>query len=116
MRFNKLETFKRDNLLVKFLKEHKGKANVVGAREIAKFLEENGYKSKFRCINNIVKRVMNERNLPICSLNSKGYYWATSQEEIQECIDDLQSRICAMQERIKHLKNFMPKGANNEQR
>lgn len=101
------ETFKRDNLLVDFLFEHKGIQNIVSAKAICEFLNERGYHASLGSIHQIIRRVMFERRLPICSVNSKGYYWATSKEEIQMSIDDLQGRIEEMQNRIEHLKSFI---------
>lgn len=102
-----IETLKRDNLLVDFLFQHKGKDNIVSSKQICEFLNERGYHIKPECINAIIRRVMFERRLPICSLNSKGYFWATTKEEIQKTIDDLQGRIEEMQNRIEHLKSFI---------
>lgn len=55
----------------------------------------------------LIRKVMFERRLPICSANGKGYFWATTKEEIQMTIDDLQGRIEEMQNRIEHLKSFI---------
>lgn len=101
------ETFKRDNLLVDFLFEHKGIQNIVSAKAICEFLNERGYHAKPDSINAVIRRVMFERRLPICSVNSKGYFWATTKEEIQMTIDDLQGRIEETQNRIEHLQSFI---------
>lgn len=40
------DVFKRDVLLLKFMKEHKGKENTLSSLEIQKFLNDNGYSVK----------------------------------------------------------------------
>jgi hypothetical protein len=62
MRKHALDTFKRDNLLVDFIYQHKGAKNVVSAKEIAKYIEERGYKQKGKTINIIIRRLVFERN------------------------------------------------------
>lgn len=102
-----IQSFKRDNLLVDFLFQHKGKDNIVSAKQICEFLNERGYHANPDAINMTIRKVMYERHLPICSANSKGYFWATTKEEIQMTIDDLQGRIEEMQNRIDHLQSFI---------
>lgn len=106
-RRNLVDTINSDNALVDFLVEHKGKANVVSSREIAEYLTECGYQIKVGCVSAKVKRVMIERHLPICHLNSNGYFWASSKMELREIVADLESRIVAMQKHIKHLESFI---------
>ena len=101
------ETIKSDNLLVEFLLAHKGKANVVSSKEIAKYLTDCGYGITVQSVNVKVKRVMKERRLPICHLSCYGYYWANTKDELKESIADLESRIMAMNEHITHLKSFI---------
>lgn len=100
-----IEVFKRDNLLLEFIKAHKGKANFVTSKEVGKFLAENGY--KVLNVGTVITKIMYERNAPICFLNSKGYYWATSREEIEITIADMKSRIASLNEHIEHLNNFI---------
>lgn len=102
-----IELLKRDNLLVEFIFQHKGLRNVVSSKEICEFLNERGCYIKIDSVNVVVRRVMFERRLPICSANSKGYFWATTKEEIQMTIDDLQGRVNEMTNRIEHLKSFI---------
>ena len=102
-----VETIKSDNALVDLLAEHKGKANVISSREIAEYLTERGYPIKQGCVGMKVGRVMFERHLPICHLNSKGYYWASNKAELRESVADLESRIVAMQQHIEHLESFI---------
>ena len=102
-----IETFKRDNLLLDIIFQRKGKENIISAKEITTILNENGFKTKQDCIHQIVRRIILERRVPICSLNYKGYFWATTKDEIQMSVDHLQSRIAEMQKRIDVLKSFI---------
>lgn len=102
-----IDTFKRDNLLVDFIYQHKGAKNVVSTKEIAKYIEERGYKQKVETINMIIRRLVFERKLPICSINSKGYYWANTKQEILDTIADLEGRIAEMKNRIELLNSFV---------
>ena len=101
------ETVKRDNLLVEYLLEHKGRENAVSRHDIAEYLTANGYPKKPDTAHGIIERLIRERHLPICSINGKGYYLAKTKADILASIDELQSRITAMQEHIEHLKNFI---------
>ncbi len=97
----------RDNLLVSIIFRHKGKQNTISAKEIATILAENGYQTRSGFVHVIVRKVMLERHLPICSVNSKGYFWGETKEELQTAIDDLQGRIEETQSRIEILKSFV---------
>ena len=102
-----IDSFKKDNCLVDIIFQHKGKENAIGTRELVRALEEYGYKVKADNIHTIVKRVVLERHLPICALTQHGYYWATSKQDLQSCIDELQDKINGLQERIELLKSFI---------
>ncbi len=102
-----VDTIKSDNILVDLLAEHKGKEKVISSRAIAEHLTACGYPIKAACVSVKIGRVMFERHLPICHLNSHGYYWASCKAELRESIADLESRIVAMQEHIEHLKSFI---------
>ena len=101
------EVLKRDNLLVEFLREHKGGRSCVSSAEIAKYLNDKGYATKKQTVPSIIRKLMYERTLPICHKNSTGYFWAETREEIQASINDLEGRISEMQSHIEHLKSFI---------
>lgn len=101
------DAFKRDNRLVDIIFSHKGKENAIGTQELARALNESGYKTRPDTIHDMVRRVVFERHLPICAVTKQGYYWATSKQDLQSCIDELQSKIYALQERIDILKSFI---------
>lgn len=100
-------TFKRDNLLVEFIREHKGRSQAVSSKEIAKYLSSKGYETTPWAVNTCVKHVMYDRHLPICFVNAKGYYWSVSKDEIQKTIADLSGRIEELQRHIDHLNSFI---------
>lgn len=99
--------FKRDTLLLNFLREHKGEENKVTSYDVQKFLGENGYSIKRNNVGSLINKIMYDRNAPICYSNTTGYYWATTREELEKTIADLESRRNALQEHIDHLKGFM---------
>ena len=101
------ETLKRDNLLVEYLLEHKGRENAVSRHDIAEYLTANGYAQKASTVHTLIASTIKERHLPICGIQGKGYFWAKTKADILASIDELQSRITAMQEHIEHLKNFI---------
>jgi hypothetical protein len=103
----RFETFKRDNLLVDIIFQHKGLQNAIGTQELVHALNERGYSVKPECMHQIVTKIVFERRLPICSMVHKGYYWGTSKQDIQGAIDELQYKIQGLQERIDLLKSFI---------
>ena len=103
----RIDCIKRDNLLVEYLLDHKGREKAVSRNDIAKYLTAHGYEQKASTVNLLMTKIIQKRHLPICSINAKGYYWAKSKVDILENIKEFQSRITAMQERIEHLKNFI---------
>ena len=107
MRNKSIDIFKRDSLLLEFLKEHKGEENVVTSNTICDFLSEHGYKVKRNNIGTLVNKIMYERNAPICFSNVKGYYWAVRRCEIEKTIADMEMRRSSLQTHIDHLKNFI---------
>ena len=93
--------------MVDIIYQHKGKENAIGTRELVCALKESGYKVQADSIHSIVKRIVLNRHLPICALTKHGYYWATSKQDLQSCIDELQDKIEGLQERIDLLKSFI---------
>ena len=101
------DIFKRDTLLLEFIKAHKGEENRVTSYELQKFLNEKGYSVKQKHICYLINKIMYERNAPICYINAKGYYWARTKAEIEKTIGDMQMRRDSLQKHIDHLKNFI---------
>lgn len=102
-----LKVFKRETALLEFMKNHKGKKNLVSSNEIRKFLSDSGCSVTKKSISGLIINIMYERNAPICYVNAKGYYWAQTREEIENTIADMESRIASLNEHIEHLRNFV---------
>lgn len=104
-----VDVMKRDNAVVALLSQHRGAAKRLSAKEIGEFLTECGYKTPTGNVHSIIRKVMRERTIPICSINGKGYFWAETQYEIQTAIYEFQGRIYEMQDRIELLNKFILK-------
>ena len=78
----RLDCIKRDNLLVEFLIDNKGRENAVSKYIIADYLTDNGYPQSAGTVHAIIERLIQERHLPICSINRKGYYLAKTKADI----------------------------------
>jgi hypothetical protein len=101
------DTFKRDSILLEFMKKHKGVENSVSSYDIRAFLQEQGYSINQRNVGSAISRIMYEYNAPICYVNAGGYYWASRREEIERTIADMEKRRVSLQEHIDHLRNFI---------
>ena len=104
-----VDAFKRDCALVDFLAQHRGGENAIFAKEVAEYLTRIGYPTTANMVQAVVKKVIRERCIPICSKSNGGFYWANTQAEIQAAIDDLESRISSHKERINILQRFLIK-------
>ncbi len=105
MKYNQL--LRRDNALIGYIREHKGKNNAVSNKQLAQYLSDQGYSTKSEAIHGLISKIINERGLPICSLNANGYFWASCQDDILAAVGHLQGRIDKLQERIDVLKSFI---------
>ena len=101
------QSFERDNLLVEFINQNKGRNNCVSSKSILQFLSDNGYKLSPTSLYPIIHKLMCDRNLPICYVSMRGYYIATSKEDIMPVIDDLQVRMSGFQRHVEHLIAFL---------
>lgn len=106
-RTKSIDVFKRDSLLVDFMREHKGEENLVSSKEIKEFLDSVGYKTNINFIHSIIRKIMYERNAPICFSNINGYYWAKNRAEIEKTVRSMEDRIDAFRFHISHLKQFV---------
>ena len=82
--------------------EHSGKENAVKSKVI---------EARFHCKGAEVRRMVNElrcRGVPICS-NSHGYFYATSNDEIQETIAHLEGRIKKIRAAQDGIKTLLKK-------
>lgn len=68
------ERLKRDNLLIDYILQHKGKNNAVHAVEIAEYLNKNNFNVSVGGIHQIINKLKMERHLPICSTIAGGFF------------------------------------------
>lgn len=104
---SRIETFKRDNAVVDIIFSHKGIENAIGTKELVLALSERGFKERADFIHSIIQKIVYDRHIPICSAVHRGYYWASSKQDIMIAVDELQEKICGLQERIDLLKSFI---------
>ena len=98
---------KVENLLIDFMIGHKGIEQAVSSKELCIFLAEKGLLIDRRSAGSKLIRLSVERHLPICHDSNRGYYWAKSRDDLLRSVDDLKSRISALQGRIDHLSSFI---------
>ena len=104
---NRYDSFKMNMKTLEFLRANKGKENIKSRKDIKKFLDAEGYSLSEGSVPILVERVRVRFNAPICFINSKGYFYAASREEIQDTVDDLERRRAALKEHVEFLKSFM---------
>lgn len=98
---------KVENLLIDFMIGHKGIEQAVSSKELCIFLAEKGLLIDRRSAGAKLIKLSVERHLPICHDPNRGYYWAKSRDDLLRSVDDLKSRIVALQNRIDHLQSFI---------
>ena len=98
---------RRDNFIVEFLLEHKGRDKCVSSKSICEFLESNGYKMNPTSLFPNIHRIMYENDIPICYISMKGYYVAENEDDVLPVIEDLQKRINGFQKHIDFLQKFI---------
>ena len=102
------QTFKRDQLIIEFIRQHKGLNNAVSTKQVSDYIYSRTgrmYSSTTELIRNIIVKY----NLPICSSNGKGYYWPVNAHDIQHTVNHLTKRINFMLEHIAILNGFIVK-------
>lgn len=103
----KQQVKEREKALYDLIWEHKGRDNAIGTAAIAEHLAKLGYPMTATAARHLVVELARKWRLPICHLNGKGFYFATCKDDLRDSICDLQSRIAAMQERIKILESYI---------
>lgn len=106
-KYKNKRTFERDCCLVEFLKNHRGRENIVSTDEVLKHLNDHGFQLSRTSLTPTIRKLMYEQYLPICFVGMLGYYWASTREDIMLTIDDCQRRIDGLQKHIDHLKCFI---------
>ena len=98
---------KRNDLLVAFISQHRGKENGISAKEILSYLNEHGFSITHDGLRSLITKLKYERTLPICYRRGEGYFWAKTRADIEVTIKDLESMVRSMQEHIEHLRKFI---------
>lgn len=102
-----IDVFRRDCLVLEYIRDHRGEENRVTSYDVQKFLSDNGYSVKRNNIGTLINKIMYDRNAPICFSNVKGYYWAKTRDEIEKTIEDMELRRASLKKHIDHLKQFI---------
>ena len=103
----RIDTFKRDNLIVEIIKQHQGVENAIKSNDLVKILRENGYELKPSSVHTTISKIIKQRNLPIVSSSSWGYCWGNKRSDFETCINELQMKVEELNKRIEHLNKFI---------
>lgn len=98
---------KRDRFILKTLKKYNSKENCILAEDLVKLVKNAGFEITVSCLRARLQDLAIENWLPICH-SQNGYYWATKREDIEHCVQLLESKIEGYQKRLRHLKSFLP--------
>lgn len=97
----------RDKALVDLIHEHRGKENAISTRHIVREMSNKGYDTSYDAVPVLIRHVTQIKKVPICSAKGYGYYWAESNEDIYDCITELEKKISGLQKRIDFLKKYI---------
>ena len=98
---HELNDYERDvllPLLVKGLRTKVGKQNAVTNKQICKALKEQGYKINDARVRKLVQYIRVNHIVHLVIATSKGYYLATTKDEVEKYIKSLTERLNAIQE------------------
>lgn len=98
---------KRNDFIVNIIYQHMSRENALSEKEIIALLNEAGYEIACGSIRQLIRKIILERKLPICCIKPNGYFWATTKEEIEDNIKEIESRINESKKRIEILKSFI---------
>ena len=104
---NRYDKFKRDTAVLQLIKEHKGCENPISTRELVRKINDMGYELSYGNCAHVVQTLVFERNVPICSLPSNGYFWACSKKDIVAFADSMRQRVNTMLAHIEIIESFI---------
>jgi len=114
--FNKetapLNDYERDTLLpviIKGLKTKVGVGRIIASSKIIACMKRAGYKLDGPRLRKIINFIRANELVPCLVSNGKGYFVATSADEVDDCIASLQGRIASQQAIIAALKQQQQK-------
>lgn len=100
-------TYKRDELLIDYIHNHRGQKNAVSGRTVCEFLKSVGFPMQEQSLHSLITRIREANHAPILTKAEKGgCFWADTNEEIEHNIELLRKRISALKEHIKVLERF----------
>lgn len=79
-------------VMVKCLKRHKGEKRVITNKQMCEALEANGYKAGAARIRKVINHIRINGLVEFLVANSKGYFVATSKDEVKSHISSLMGR------------------------
>lgn len=116
---HELNDYERDvllPLLVKGLRTKVGKENAVTNKQICNALKEQGYKLNDARVRKLVQYIRVNHIVPLVIATSKGYYIATSKDEVEKYITSLTERLNAIKEtRNAIIKQLTGENVNPEE-
>lgn len=89
-------------LVKELLLEHRGADNPISSREINERIDKDAVGS-FPSTRMLVREIMVEDQIPIASSNN-GYYVIETEGELQDYVDQLESRVLGITERKLHVQ------------
>lgn len=116
---HELNTYERDVLLpliIKGLKTKVGKENAVTNKQICKALKQQGYKINDARVRKLVQYIRVNHLVHLVIATSKGYYLATTKDEVEKYIKSLTERLSAIQEtRNAIIKQLAEENEDNDE-
>ncbi len=116
---HELNTYERDVLLpliIKGLKTKVGKENAVTNKQICKALKQQGYKINDARVRKLVQYIRVNHIVHLVIATSKGYYLATTKDEVEKYIKSLTERLSAIQEtRNAIIKQLAEENEDNDE-
>lgn len=95
-----LNDYERDTLLpviIRGLRARIGASRIIAGSKIIDCMKRAGYKLDGPRLRKIINYIRNNELVPCLVSNGKGYFVATSAEEVDGCIDSIQGRIASQQ-------------------
>lgn len=94
-------------IAIKMLMEHTSKKSAITNKKIRNWLETHiGQKTHAKAIRQMIKDLRQVHYIPICSSSTAGYWIAEDINELEKCIESLQTRVSEQIATIRALQNI----------
>lgn len=106
-----LTDYERTKLLpviVKCMRAHQGRRNMVAGSVIIAGMRRYGYKIDGPRLRKIINHIRTESLIPCLASSGGGYFVAETSDELDECIASIEGRIASQQAIIDALKRQRP--------